>query len=81
MNEIEDSDGTMILVSQVKRVYAGILGKTRNSGLYDDVREGPCHFRFETVDGKEHWSKDYPDHSSAHAERAILEARIKEKGE
>jgi hypothetical protein len=80
MNEIEDSNGTMIPVSQVKRAY-GVFGKWRATRLYDDDREGPCHLRFETVDGKEHWSKDYPDHSSAHAEMALLAARVKDKGQ
>lgn len=59
MKEIQDDEGNLIPIANVKCVHGGLIGTARVSGPYD-TDDGPHHFVFETRDGKSHQSKDYP---------------------
>jgi len=78
MESITDSDGTEVPVTKVKCVPGGVYLKPHHSKLFGVIPDGPYHFPFETVDGVEHWSKDYPNHKAAYADMKALQSQVSE---
>ncbi|MCX7429198.1 MAG: hypothetical protein NTW96_26675 [Planctomycetia bacterium] len=78
MDEITDSTGEKVPVSQVKRVDDRIDGKAKNSGLFGTDPDGPYSFPFETIDGREHSSQDYRTQAEAYAAMEGLKGSVEQ---
>ncbi len=76
MKEIEDENGTMIPISEVKCVHGGLQGKPRIVKPDSPYPDGPCFFTFETLDGKRHFSKEYQNMEDAYAGRRDFELHV-----